>query len=30
METKTRLSRHNEFILAENITAILSVSPDDS
>ena len=29
METQTRLSRHNKFILAENIT-ILSVSSDDS
>ena len=28
METQTRLSRHNKFILPENIT-ILSVSPDD-
>ena len=30
METQTRLSRHNKFILAENIIAILSVSSDDS
>ena len=29
METKTRLSRHNKFISAENIT-ILSVSSDDN
>ena len=29
METQTRLSRHNKFISAENIT-ILSVSSDDS
>ena len=28
METQTRLSHHNKFILAENIT-ILSVSSDD-
>ena len=28
METQTRLSRHNNFISAENIT-ILSVSSDD-
>ena len=28
METQTRLSRHNKFILAENIT-ILSISSDD-
>ena len=28
METQTLLSRHNKFILAENIT-ILSVSSDD-
>ena len=28
METQTRLSRHNKFISAENIT-ILSVSSDD-
>ena len=28
METHTRLSRHNKFISAENIT-ILSVSSDD-
>ena len=28
METQTRLSRHNEFILVENIT-ILSISSDD-
>ena len=30
METQTRLSRHNEFISAENIIAILSVSSGDS
>ena len=30
METQTRLSRHNKFISAENIIAILSVSSDDS
>ena len=30
METQTRLSCHNKFILAENIIAILSVSSDDS
>ena len=30
METQTRLSRHNKFILAENIIAILSVSSDDN
>ena len=30
METQTRLSRHNKFISAENIIAILSVSLDDS
>ena len=30
METQTRLSRHNEFISAENIVAILSLSSDDS
>ena len=30
MDTQTRLSRHNKFISAENITAILSVSSDDS
>ena len=30
METQTRLSRHNRFISAENIIAILSVSSDDS
>ena len=29
METQTRLSRHNKFILAGNIIAILSVSSDD-
>ena len=29
METQTRLSRHNKFILAENIIAIFSVSSDD-
>ena len=29
METQTRLSRHNKFISAENIT-ILSVSSDDN
>ena len=29
METQTRLSRHNKFISAENIT-ILSVSSEDS
>ena len=29
METQTRLSRHNEFISAENIIAIFSVSSDD-
>ena len=29
METQTWLSRHNKFILAENIT-ILSVSSDDN
>ena len=28
METQARLSRHNKFILAENIT-ILSVTSDD-
>ena len=26
METQTRLSRHNKFILAENIVGIFSVS----
>ena len=26
METQTRLSRHNKFISAENIIAILSIS----
>ena len=30
METQTRLSRHNKFILAENIIGIFSVSSDDS
>ena len=30
METQTRLSRHNRFISAENVIAILSVSSDDS
>ena len=30
METQTWLSRHNKFISAENIIAILSVSSDDS
>ena len=30
METQTRLSRHNKFISAENISAILSVASDDS
>ena len=30
METQTRSSRHNKFISAENIIAILSVSSDDS
>ena len=30
METQTRLSRHNKFISAENIIAILSVWSDDS
>ena len=30
METQTRFSRHNKFISVENITAILSVSSDDS
>ena len=30
METHTLLSRHNKFISAENIIAILSVSSDDS
>ena len=30
METQTRLSRHNKFISAENIIAILPVSSDDS
>ena len=30
MKTQTRLSRHNEFISAENIIAIFSVSSDDS
>ena len=30
METQTRLSRHNEFISAENIIGIFSVSSDDS
>ena len=29
METQTRLSRHNKFISAVNIIAILSVSSDD-
>ena len=29
METQTQLSRHNEFISAENIIAIFSVSFDD-
>ena len=29
METQTQLSRHNKFISAENIIAILSVSSDD-
>ena len=30
METQTWLSRHNKFISAGNIIAILSVSSDDS
>ena len=30
METQTLLSHHNEFISAENIIAIFSVSSDDS
>ena len=30
METQTRLGRHNKFISAKNIIAILSVSSDDS
>ena len=30
METQTRLSRHNKFISAENIIAILPVSSDDA
>ena len=30
METQARLSRHNKFISAENIIAILSVSSDYS
>ena len=30
METQTQLSRHNKFISAENIIAILSISSDDS
>ena len=30
METQTWLIRHNKFISAENIIAILSVSSDDS
>ena len=30
METQTQLSRHNKFILAENIVGIFSVSSDDS
>ena len=30
METQTRLSRHNKFISAESIIAIVSVSSDDS
>ena len=30
METQIQLSRHNEFISAENIIAILFVSSDDS
>ena len=30
METQTQLSRHNKFILVENIIAIFSVSSDDS
>ena len=30
METQTWLSRHNKFILAENIVGIFSVSSDDS
>ena len=30
METQTRLSRHNKFISAEDIIAMLSVSSDDS
>ena len=30
METQTRLSRHNEFISAENIVGTFSVSSDDS
>ena len=29
METQTRLSHHDEFISAENIIAILSISSDD-
>ena len=30
MEIQTRLSRHNKFISAKNIIALLSVSSDDS
>ena len=30
MEIQTRLSRHNKFILAENIIGIFSFSSDDS
>ena len=30
METQTQLSRHDKFILVENIIAIRSVSSDDS
>ena len=30
METQNRLSRHDKFISAKNIIAILSVSSDDS
>ena len=30
MDTRTRLSRHNKFIAAENIVGIFSISSDDS
>ena len=30
METQTRLSHHDEFISAENIIALISVSSDDN